>query len=288
MQADEQVTQAATTNTGRTATFTTRDGTGLLERTWTVASPKACVVVVHGYGEHCGRYGHVAERFNEEGFSVYSYDQRGHGKSPGKMGTVADFDLLSDDLDDFLREVRRLAGDVPIFLFGHSMGGLVLAVFAIKHSPDVRGLLFSSAGVKAADVSPALRIIATVLARIMPDQPVRELDISGLSRVPEVVDRYNKDPLVYHGKIGARTGRAMMKAIDFVGLHLGEITLPFIAMHGTKDRLVPYSASELLYAQAGSKDKSLKLYEGAYHEVFNDLGSNQFMDDAVNWMKAHL
>ncbi len=282
------MTQSATTNAGRTATFTTRDGTELLERAWTVASPKACVLIVHGYGEHCGRYGHVAERFNEEGISVYSYDQRGHGESPGKMGTVADFDRLGDDLEDFLGEVRRLAGGVPIFLFGHSMGGLVLALFTIKRSPDVQGLLFSSAGVKAADVSPLLRVIAKVLARVAPDAPVRELDISGLSRVPEVVDRYNEDPLVYHGKIGALTGRAMMKAIDFVGLHLGEITLPFIAMHGTKDRLVSHSASELLYAQAASKDKSLKLYEGAYHEVFNDLGSDRFMDDAVDWMKAHL
>ncbi len=282
------MTPPASTDTGRTATFTTRDGTELLERAWTVASPKACVVIVHGYGEHCGRYGHVSQRFNEENFSVYSYDQRGHGESPGKMGTVGDFDLLSDDLDDFLKEVRRLVGGVPIFLFGHSMGGLVLALFTIKHSPDVRGLLFSSASVKAANVSFLLRIVATILARVAPDQPVRELDVTGLSRVPEVVDRYNADPLVYHGKIGALTGLAMMKAIDFVGLRFGEITLPLIALHGTEDRLVPHAASEALYAQAGSKDKSLKLYEGAYHEVFNDLGSDQFMDDAVDWIKSHL
>ncbi len=282
------MTPAESIDTGRTATFTTRDGTELLERAWTVASPKACVIIIHGYGEHCGRYGHVAQRFNEENFSVYSYDQRGHGESPGKRGTVGDFGPLRDDLDDFLKEVRRLVGSVPIFLFGHSMGGLVLALFTIKYSPDVRGLLFSSAGVKAANVSFVLRFIATVLARIAPDQPVLELDITGLSRVPEVVDRYNADPLVYHGKIGALTGRALMKAIDFVGLHFEEITLPLIALHGTEDRLVSHSASELLYEKAGSKDKSLKLYEGAYHEVFNDLGSDEFMDDSVDWIKSHL
>lgn len=282
------MSEAVTAGASGTAVFTTRDGTELLERHWTVASPKACVVIVHGYGEHSARYGHVAGRFNDEGFSVYAYDQRGHGESPGKMGTVESIDLLADDLDEFLKEVRGRAADVPIFLFGHSMGGLVLAVFTIKHSPDVRGLLFSSAGIKAADVSRALRIISALLARILPEFPVNELDISGISRAPEVVARYNNDPLVYHGKIGARTGRALMKAIDFVGLHLGEIALPFIALHGRKDRLVPYAASELLYQRAGSKDKSIKLYQDAYHEVFNDLGSEEFMNDTVDWIKAHL
>ena len=282
------MSEAVTAGAEGTALFTTRGGTELLERHWSVASPKACVVIVHGYGEHSARYGHVACRFNLEGFSVYAYDQRGHGESPGKMGSVASIDLLADDLDEFVKEVRGRAGDVPIFVFGHSMGGLVMALFSIKHSPDLRGLLFSSAAIKAADISPALRIVAALLARILPNFPVHELDTSGLSRVPELVDRYNNDPLVYHGKMGAMTGQAFMKAIDFVGLHLGEITLPLIALHGAKDRLVPYAASELLYERAGSKDKSIKLYQDAYHEVFNDLGSEKFMNDAVDWIKAHL
>ncbi len=282
------MSEAVTAAAEGTAFFTTRDGTELLERHWTIASPKAWLLIVHGYGEHSARYGHLAGHFNVEGFSVYTYDQRGHGESPGKMGSVVSIDLLADDLNEFVKEVRGRAGDVPIFVFGHSMGGLVMAVFAIKHSPDVRGLLFSSAGIDAADVSLASRIMAALLARILPDFPVHELDPSALSRVPEVVERYCSDPLVYHGKIGAMTGRTLMKAIDFVGLHMGEITLPLIALHGTKDRHVPYAASELLYERAGSKDKSIKLYQGAYHEVFNDLGSEKFMDDAVDWIKAHL
>ncbi len=282
------MSEAATVGAEGTAGFTTGEGTELLERHWTVASPKACVVIVHGYGEHSARYGHVAGRLNDEAVSVYAYDQRGHGESPGKMGAVASIDLLADDLDAFLKEVRGRAGDVPVFVFGHSMGGLVMAVLAIKHSPDVRGLLFSSAALNAEGVSPVSRIMAGLLARFLPDFPVHELDASALSRLPEAVKRYNTDPLVYHGKVGAMTGRALMEAVDFVGLHMGEITLPLIALHGTKDRLVPHAASELLYERAGSKDKSIKLYRDAYHEVFNDLGSETFLNDVVDWIKAHL
>lgn len=282
------MTETATIGAVKTGVFSPRDGVELFERSWTLASPKACVLIVHGFGEHCTRYAHVAERFNEESFSVYTYDQRGHGESPGKRGTVASIDLLSDDLSDFLEGLRGRVADTPVFIFGHSMGGLVLAVFAIRHAPDVRGLLFSSAALKSADVSPLLRVTASILARFLPDLPVRELDVSGLSRIPEVVERYKSDPLVYHGKIGALTGRSMMNAIDFVGGHFEDITLPFIAQHGTNDRLVSHAASELLFERAGSKDKFLKLYEGAYHEVFNDLGSEKFLNDSVDWIKAHL
>ena len=163
------MTESGTHGEHRTGEFTARDGTVLFEQAWTVASPKACVVIVHGYGEHSSRYAHVAERFNAEGFSVYTYDQRNHGKSPGKKGFIPSFDPMVDDLDGFLSEVRTRSGGVPIIMFGHSMGGLVLALFAIKFSPEVRGLVFSSAGVKVDDsVAPMMRKIGGLLARILP------------------------------------------------------------------------------------------------------------------------
>jgi len=280
--------ELATIGAVATGIFCPRDGVELFERSWSVPSPKACVLIVHGYGEHCTRYGHVAERFNEEGFSVFAYDQRSHGESPGKKGTVSSIELLSDDLAEFLENVRGRVGDTPVFIFGHSMGGLVLALFAIRHTPEIRGLLFSSAALESAKISRILRLASSILARFLPEFPVRELDVTGLSRIPEVVNRYTSDPLVYHGKIGARTGRAMMKAIDFVGEHFEDIVLPFIAQHGTGDRIVPPAASELLFERAASKDKFLKLYDGAYHEVFNDLGSETFLNDSMDWIKARL
>ena len=256
------MSETATLGALRTGVFVPRDGAELYERSWIVTAPKACVVIVHGFGEHCARYGHVAERFNEEGFSVYSYDQRGHGESPGKMGTVDSVDRLCEDLEDFLQRVQGNVGQSPIFVFGHSMGGLVLAVLAIKEPENIRGLLFSSASLKGDNVSSLLRTAAALLARFLPDVAVRELDTSGLSRIPEVVQRYRSDPLVYHGKIGALSGRTLMLAMDVVGESLHEITLPFIAQHGTMDRVVPPAASKMLFERAGTKDKILKLYEG--------------------------
>lgn len=281
--------ETSTQSHHETSTFTVRDGTELFSQEWTVASPKAVVILVHGFGEHSTRYTHVAEHFNVQGFSVYTYDQRSHGNSPGKKGDIPSFDPMASDLEEFLGDIRTRVGDTPIFLFGHSMGGLVLALFVIKYAPDVRGLIFSSAGVKADDNTSALmRKVAGLLARFLPDVPVHELDIDGLSRIPEVVQRYKDDPLVYHGKIGARSGNSFMKAIDHVTEHMAEIALPLLALHGTKDRLVSSAASELLYAECGSQDRSLKLYEGAYHEVFNDLGAEEFMTDTIDWIKAHL
>lgn len=282
----EQETNGAIHGTGK---IRMPDGVELFHQEWTSESARAHVIVIHGYGEHSSRYDHVAARLNGEGFSVYSYDQRGHGNSPGRMGFIPSFDRLVDDLDVYVNWVQKGIGDAPLFLFGHSMGGLVLAAYAIRYKPDVRALAFSGAGVKSDDdVTAMRRRIAGLLASIVPHVPVLTLDTSGLSRIEEVVTRYNNDPLVYHGKIGAKTGQELLTAIDFVQQRMGEITLPLIALHGKKDRLVSYHASESLYEKATSQDKTLKLYDDGYHEVFNDLDAGEFMDDLIDWLRARL
>jgi len=283
------VTETATHGEHRSGEFTTRDGVVLFEQEWTVASPKACVIIVHGFGEHSSRYPHVAERLNADNFSVYTYDQRHHGKSPGAMGDIESFDPLAGDLDEFVALVRTRVPEVPLFLFGHSMGGLVLALYVVRFSPDVRGLVFSSPGVKEdGSIGPLQKFLASVLAKILPKAPVLALDISGLSRIPEVVERYNADPLVYHGKIGARSGLSFMRAIGEVNERMNEIALPLFVQHGSDDRVVPVAAGEVLHAKVSSKDKLLKVYPGAYHEVFNDLGAEEFLDDTADWMKSRL
>ena len=258
----------------------------LYERHWSVESPVGNIVIIHGFGEHCTRYDHIASRLNAEGYSVYSYDHRGHGHSPGKMGHVASFNDLIDDLDCYLTHLSTRLGDLPLFLFGHSMGGLVLASYAEQYEPEVNGLIFSSAGIKASDdLAPFMQKVSGILSVLLPWLPALALDPNTISRKPEEVDMYVHDPLVFHGKINARTGHQMLTTMKEAEANLSKITQPFIALHGTDDKLVDCESSQILYDKAGSKDKTLKMFDGGYHEVFNDLQKEEFLSTVIEWIK---
>lgn len=272
----------------RTGTFETRDGVTLHEESWELgAAAQAAFVIVHGYGEHCARYAPLAARLNSEGYSVYSYDQRGHGRSPGKRAYIPSFEVLPRDLDDFMAQAGPRMGERPRFMMGHSLGGLVLILYVMGFKPEVNGLVFSSSAFKVGDnVAPLTQRLSGILSVLVPWLPTLQLDAKGLSRDPEAVKRYEEDPLVYHGKIAARTGHEMMAAMKALPGRLGELRDPFIALHGTEDRLAEYEGSVLVHEGAASKDKTLKLYEGAYHEVFNDLDKDRFVQDVVDWINA--
>lgn len=272
--------------THTTGEFAASDGARLFTQSWVPDTVRAYVLIVHGYGEHSGRYAHVAERLNREGYAVYAYDHRGHGKSPGRMGHIPSFDRLIADLQEY---TTCLFTEHPgtWFVFGHSLGGLVTASWVVRNRPSVRGLILTNAGVKADDnVAPLLRKVAAVLARIAPHLVVHKLPIDGLSRRKEVVEAYKNDPLVYHGNIGARTGYEMMRTIEWIQPRLAEIALPLFAAHGTEDKLVPCAATVMLHEQAASADKTLKLFEGGQHELFNDTCAEEFFADITAWLRA--
>ncbi len=269
--------------------FEAAPGVSLYRRSWVLrdGGATAAVVIVHGFGEHCTRYDHVAARLNAAGYDVYSYDHRGHGHSPGLMGYIPSFDALVDDLGVFLGLVRAQAGPLPLFAIGHSMGGLVLASRIVRHGENFRGAVFSSSGIKVGeDVSPFLQRVSGILSVILPKVPVHALDSKAISRIPEEVRKYDEDPLVYHGQFLAKTGHELLKAVKAVQRRLGEIRLPFVAMHGSADRLVEVAASKMLHERAASADKSILVYEGAYHEVFNDLDRERFLRDLLEWLNA--
>ena len=271
-----------------TGKFSVSGEVSLFEQRWEPeGAAKAALIIVHGHGEHSTRYDHIAERLNGEGYSVYTYDQRGHGQSPGKPGYIVAFELLVDDLSLFVDRVREQIGGSPLFLFGHSMGGLVLANYVLKCQPEVAGLVFSSSALKVADnVAPLTQKLSGVLSALTPWLPVLRVDPEAISRDSDEVQKYENDPLVYHGKILARTGAEMMNAMNHAQTHLGELRLPFIALHGTGDTIVDPSGTRVLYEKAGSTDKTLKLYDGGYHEVFHDHDREQFLRDVIDWLNA--
>lgn len=270
--------------------FQSRDGLEFFERRWEPADvARGNLVLLHGYGEHCGRYDYTARALNEIGLSVHAYDQRGHGRSPGKRGYIRRFDLLLEDLDCYLAHVGgRLAGR-PLFLMGHSMGGLVLALYAQRRKVDVRGLVFSSAFVAIpGDVSRLLIGLAGVLGRLTPWLAVARVDSKAIARDPAVVEAYEKDPLVHHGKILARTGAQLNGAIGRAHAGFEAITAPVYIIHGAEDRLVPAEGSRQLHARCRSADKTCIIYEGAYHELLNDREKDTVLADLCAWLGERL
>ena len=270
-----------------TGTFTTAPEIDLFEESWeTEGKADGALVIVHGFAEHCTRYGHVAEKLNQNAFSVYAYDQRGHGNSPGKRAYIERLEYLTNDLSVFVDRVRGRIGDTPLFLMGHSMGGLVLASYVLRHDPQVRGVVFSSSALKiAADTKPILQKVSGFLSAVAPTLPVMQLDAKAISRIPEEVGKYVNDPKVYHGKMLARTAYEMMSGMKDVQQRFPEFRLPVLFLHGTADTLVDVEASKAAFERAGAEDKTLTLYEGAFHEVFNDNDRERFLSDLIAWLK---
>ena len=251
--------------------------------------PKAVLLLVHGYAEHSGRYRYVAEHFAKLGYAIYALDHRGHGKSEGERAYVDRFEDYVEDLKRFLEIVKGKEPRRPVFLVGHSMGGAIAVLFAIRYQQELAGLILSGAGVKvSSEVSPLMIRLSRLLATITPRLGLVPLDASTVSRDPEVVARYDSDPLNYRGKVKARTAVEIMRAAELIRPEMRRITLPILIMHGTEDRLVDPAASQMLYDGVGSTDKTLKWYEGFYHEVFNDLEKERVFADMAAWLEAQL
>jgi alpha-beta hydrolase superfamily lysophospholipase len=261
---------------------------GQFWQAWTLQTPVAVVVLVHGLHEHGGRYRHVAERLAAAGYAVYVVDHPGHGRSPGTRGNLASMAVTVGGVD----ALARLAGErhpgVPLFVYGHSLGGLI-ALQYLTGTPDarVRGAVISAPALDTGAATGVQRRLAPVLSRLLPDLGVLTLDADTISRDPEVVRDYRTDPLNYTGKVRARTGAEMMRAAVAMPKRLASLTMPLLVLHGGADRLVPPAASELVPAHASSPDVIRKVYDGLYHEPHNEPERDEVLGDVISWLDAH-
>lgn len=273
-------------------TLTTPDGLTLATRRWLPHDhPKAAVLIVHGIGEHSGRYAHVATHLLLHDYAVYAYDHRAHGRSEGEPRAYADsFDEYVRDLGTVLDWVRADTAGRPLFLFGHSMGGAVAALYVIEHGADgLAGLVLSSAALKVpASLAPILQKLAGTVSRIAPRLPTQKLDTSDLSRDAAVVRAYEDDPLVYTGGIRARVGHGILEASRRIEERPEAFALPLLLFHGTADRITDPAGTQLLYERSPSADKTLRLYEGLYHETFNEPERERVLGDLTDWLDARV
>jgi alpha-beta hydrolase superfamily lysophospholipase len=255
---------------------------------WTVDAPVAVVLLVHGLHEHGGRYGHVAERLARAGYATYAVDHPGHGRSPGVRGNIGSMSATVAGVGQLVELAAERHPGAPLFVYGHSLGGLI-ALQYLTGTPDdrIRGAVISAPALDTSSASGVQKVVAPVLSRLVPDLGVLALDAETISRDPAVVAAYRADPLNHTGKVRARTGTEMMTAAAAMPERLRSLTMPVLVLHGSADRLVPPAASELVPAHAGSTDVTRTVYPGLYHEPHNEPEQEQVLDDVVAWLDAH-
>ena len=251
--------------------------------------PKAVLLVAHGLAEHSGRYKNLVDYFVPKGYAVYALDHRGHGKSEGTRSYVDNFNDYLTDLETFFDMVRKENKNARIFLFGHSLGGTIATAYAVEHQEGLAGLILSGSSlVPSTSVSPALLAMAGIISALLPKMGVTLLDASGISRDKSVVDAYVNDPLVFRGKVPARTGAELARMWKQLPEQMPKIKLPVLIMHGFADQLADPRGSKLLYERVGSKDKTLKLYDNCYHEICNEPEREQVFVDMGAWLTKHI
>lgn len=275
------------THTYEESKLTASDGLVLYTQSWCAAQPKATIVLIHGISEHSARYRHVGEYWAAHGYTVHTMDLRGHGRSPGKRILVRQIEEHGQDVGTLLTWARQQAPTRPLFLFGHSMGGLIVTYYTLTQSPDLAGVILSGPALKLNGASPLLVAIGHVIAKVYPTFPMSTIDTTGISRDAAVVLANKADPLIYHDGVPAATALAMVKAVAYVQTHWSAFHWPLLILQGTADRIVNPEGSQQFYAQAGSTDKTLKLYDGFYHEVLNEPEKEQVMADVVAWLDNH-
>lgn len=259
------------------------DGTELYFKKNEVLNPKAAIVIVHGLCEHQGRYDYFVEKLNESGITTYRFDHRGHGRSQGEDTYFEDFNELLDDTNVIVDMAIEENKDIPVFLFGHSMGGYTVALYGVKYkNKKLRGILTS--GALTADDKKLIRQVPQGLD--VHEKLPNELG-AGVCSVQEVVDWYAKDP--YNRKtFTAGLCYALCQGLDWFEDKKAEFEYPVLMMHGEKDGLVNVTDTYKLFAEVSSSDKQMKIYGNLFHEIFNEYCRDEVIADAIAWMEKRI
>ena len=264
------------------------DGTKLLVQAWApVGKPRGVLILVHGLKDYGDRYAELAAATTAAGFATYAFDLRGHGDSEGDRVWVERFDRYVEDLGVIFTHVSKAQPDLPIFLFGHSMGGAIVTLYVEESHPSLAGLITSGGALDLEAPAPVVAA-AKLFSSIAPRMGILDLDDSKFCRDEKVVASMHVDPMIYDGKGPARTAAELIGAVQRVGLHFEAVTLPVLAMHGSADVVTPPSGSKRLVATAGTKDATLKLYEGDFHDLLHEPNAAQVRADIVAWLTAHV
>jgi alpha-beta hydrolase superfamily lysophospholipase len=264
------------------------DGIKIFTREWQPAGkPHGVVVISHGLNAHSGLYEWAAQQFTSNGLAVHALDHRGRGRSEGERFFVKKFADWTTDLATFIDIVKAREPGLPVFLLGHSAGGVIACGYALEHQDELAGLICEDFAYQIPAPDIALAILKGV-SRIAPHAHVLKLKNELFSRDPAVVAALNADPLIANESQPSETVAALVRADELLKKSFQQITLPVLIMHGTADKVTKPSGSQESYEKVGSSDKELKLYEGHFHDLLADVGKQQVMADIQAWIDAHL
>lgn len=266
----------------------TFDGLAVFAQGWQPETPKAVVCLVHGLGEHSGRYAHVAAYLNQAGYAVLSSDNRGHGQTGGKRGHAPSFEAFMQDIDLLLAEAGRRYPGLPCFLYGHSLGGILVTNYVLRRKPALTGVVVTSPGLRTAiEKQKGKVLLSKVLGTLMPEMSIPTgLDAAAISHDPVVVDIYKKDPLV-HGVMTVGMAKCLVEGIGWGFEHAHEWQLPVLFMHGDQDQIAYVSGSQEFAAKIKG-DCTLKIWPGLAHETHNEPEKEQVLAYLLGWLDAHL
>jgi len=263
-------------------------GLNIFFRSWYPSGrARGVVTIVPGFNSHSGYYEWVADQLTADGLAVYAIDLRGRGKSDGERFYVQNFEDYVTDVASFLSIAKEKEKDLPVFMLGHSAGGVVACNYALDHQHELAGLICESFAYQVPAPDFALAVLKG-LSHIAPHAHVLKLHNEDFSRDTAVVDFMNNDPLIAHETQPTQTVAAMVRADERLKKEFSKITLPVLILHGTKDKATKPSGSQHFFETAGSKDKTLKLYEGSFHDPLNDLDRQLVMTDILSWINERL
>ncbi len=265
-----------------------KDELDLFGYKWVPDEPKAVIGLVHGIGEHCERYHHMAEFYSKNNIAVIAFDHRGHGKSGGKRGHTPSYAMLMYDMHHFMDQIRSTFADLPVFLYGHSFGGNVVSNFVLAEQPDIKGAILSGPYFKLGFEPPASKVkLARTMNKIygaFTDKT--KLDATAISKDEEVVKKYVDDPLV-HDKMTARMFVDSYDAGNWALRNATKLHVPALVMHGSEDRLTSVKGSEEFVDAAGAL-ATLKIWDGLFHEIHNEPEQQQVFNYALAWLEQRI
>jgi alpha-beta hydrolase superfamily lysophospholipase len=259
-------------------------GVKIFTRSWRPESKaRGAVVLVHGLKSHSGFYEWPAMQLAQRGFAVHALDLRGHGKSDGERLYIEKFADCVDDVAKLVAAAKSADPGLPVFVLGHSAGGVIACLYALDHQKDIAGLISESFAHELPAPDFALSVLKGI-SHIAPHAHVLNLKDEDFSRDPAFVARMKSDPLMPHMAYPSQTVAELVRADERLKKEFSRITLPVLILHGTADKAAKPSGSQHFYDSVGATDKTLKLYDGHFHDLLNDVGREQVMADVTEWL----
>ena len=271
----------------KTSTFNNKPGLKIFTRTWLPdGNIQGVIIIVHGLNSHSGYYQWVADQFTALNYAVYALDLEGHGQSEGERFYVQSIYDYVNEVDQLVDIAKAAHQGLPIFMLGHSAGGVISCLYTLEHQEKINGLICESFAYQIPAPDFALAILKG-LSHLAPHLHTIKLKNEDFSRNAAIVEAMNNDPLIAHESQPSKTMEQLVIADERLKKEFPLITLPVLILHGTNDKAAKYSGSQFFYDNAGSSDKTLKLYEGHYHDLLNDLDKEKVMADIQKWVIEH-